>query len=242
MSLTYGGRLGLGKTDPDETLHVVGTSTVTSNAWFGNDVTIKGTLTASSLNLASFSGTLLGNVSTTTGISTFSNLKTSGNIIVSSGSSIGIGTTVPIVNLDVRERSGLFGFLGVGTNRFYDTETLSVQGTMLLTEGSIGIGTTAPLTIPGSGGIQIFQKGIDLYNSNLNVKTDGKIGFNTTIPKAIFDYGSVGSATTRPVMVIPNISNSTRNGIGQTPTGSMIFNTDSLKFQGYTGVGWTDFH
>src|SRR6056300_762304 len=30
MSLTYGGNLGLGKTNPDNTLHVVGTSTITS--------------------------------------------------------------------------------------------------------------------------------------------------------------------------------------------------------------------
>jgi len=240
MSLTYDGRLGLGKTNPDETLHVVGTSTVTGNAWFGSNVSIKGTLTASTFTLPSvISGS---NIYITSGISTFNNVTTTGNITVSSGSSIGIGTLVPIVHLDVRGRTGLFGFLGVGTNRLYNDETLSVQGTMLLTEGSVGLGTTAIFTASGSGGIQIFQRGIDLYNSNLNVKTDGKIGFNTTIPRAIFDYGSVGSATTRPVMVVPNISNSTRNGIGQTPAGSMIFNTDTLKFQGYTGVAWTDFH
>ena len=240
MSLTYDGKLGINKTNPDETLHVVGTSTVTGNAWFGSNVSIKGTLTASTFTLPSvISGS---NIYITSGISTFNNVTTTGNITVSSGSSIGIGTSVPIVHLDVRGRTGLFGFLGVGTNRLYNDETLSVQGTMLLTEGSVGLGTTAIFTASGSGGIQIFQRGIDLYNSNLNVKTDGKIGFNTTIPRAIFDYGSVGSATTRPVMVVPNISNSTRNGIGQTPAGSMIFNTDTLKFQGYTGVAWTDFH
>ena len=38
MALTYDGKLGIGRTLPDNTLHVVGTSTVTSNALFGNNV------------------------------------------------------------------------------------------------------------------------------------------------------------------------------------------------------------
>ena len=239
LDLTYDGKLGLGITNPTQTLHVVGTSTVTGNAFFGNNVTISGTLNAPNIVLPN---PYTGNISTTTGISTVNNLTAIGNITVSSGSSIGIGTTVPIVHLDVRGRTGLFGFLGVGTNRLYTDETLSIQGTALITDGSVGIGTTAMFTTSGSGGVQIFGKGIDLYNSSINVKTDGKIGFNTSFARAIFDYGNVGSATTRPVMVVPNINNSTRNGIGQTPTGSMIFNTDTSKFQGYTGVAWTDFH
>jgi hypothetical protein len=52
MSLTYGGKLGIGKTNPLETFEVVGTSTVTSNAFVGGnlkiagDVTVNGNLTA----------------------------------------------------------------------------------------------------------------------------------------------------------------------------------------------------
>jgi len=239
MSLTYGGRLGLGKTNPDETLHVVGTSTVTSSAWFGGDVTVSGTLRAGSLDITSFTGTLLGNVYTTTGISTFNILNTK-DIIVSAASSIGIGQASPIVDLDARNKRGLFGSIGIFTDVFYGTEVVALGGNVVSPSGGVGIGTTA--VNPFGGGVQLYNRRLDFYNSTLSLDNISKIGFNTTTPRAVFDYGSVGSATTRPVMVVPNISNSTRNGIGQTPAGSMIFNTDTLKFQGYTGVGWTDFN
>lgn len=243
MSLTYDGTLGLGKTNPDNTLHVVGTSTVTGNAFFGGAVTIKGALNATSLNLPTFTSQLIGNVYAASGISTFTRIETTSNVtLVSSGSSIGIGTTNPIASIDARDKKGLFGLLGVGTDRIYGTESLSINGTALITQGGIGVGTTAMLVGSGNGGNQFFNSSIDLHNTNINVKTDGSIGFNTTIPRSILDYGNVGSATTRPVIIFPNISASTRNGIGATPTGAVIFNTDTLKFQGYTGIAWTDFH
>ena len=240
MSLTYDGKLGINKTNPDQTLHVVGTSTVTGNAWFGNDVIINGTLSAGTLSLTSFSGTLLGNAYSTSGISTFNILDILGNVIVSGASSIGIGTTVPIVDLDVRNKRGLFGSIGIFTDVFYGSEVVSLGGNVVIPFGGVGIGTTS--VNPFGGGVQIYGQAVELYNATLNIKPTATIAFNSNNSRAIFDYGSVGSATTRPVMVIPNINNTTRNGIGQTPAGSMIFNTDTLKFQGYTGIAWTDFH
>ena len=56
MALTYGGKLGIGRTNPLETFEVVGTSTVTSNAFVGGnlkvggDVTINGDLNVSFAN------------------------------------------------------------------------------------------------------------------------------------------------------------------------------------------------
>jgi len=243
MSLTHTGDLGIGITNPSNTIHVSGTSTVTENAWFGSDVNIKGTLYVDSLNVSSINATLLGNVSTTSGISTFNKIQTNSNIcIISSGSSLGIGTINPIVGLDARGKRAFVGSIGIGTDIIYGTESLSLNGTLVQPSGGIGIGTTTPLTVFGSEGIQIFERSIGLFNSSINVRTTSSIGFNTTAPRAVVDFGNVGSATTRPVIVVPNISAITRNGIGQTPTGAMIFNTDTLKFQGYTGVAWTDFH
>ena len=240
MSLTYGGRLGLGKTNPDESLHVVGTSTVTGNAWFGSNVTINGTLTATSVNLPSLTGTLLGNVYTTTGISTFNNVTTSGNITVSAASSIGIGTTVPIVDLDARSKRGFFGTIGISTTVIYGSEVLSLGGNVVSPLSGVGIGTTS--LNPALGGVQIYGKRADLYNGALFLDTSSTIGFNTSIPKSIFDFSNVGSATTRPVVVFPNIDNSTRNGIGLTPSGSVIFNTTTSKLQVWTGTAWADLH
>ena len=76
----------------------------------------------------------------------------------------------------------------------------------------------------------------------MNLKSDSTVGFDTSDPKAVFDFSNVGAATTRPVMVVPNIDNTVITGIAETPTGSIIFNTTTSKFQGYTGVAWTDFH
>lgn len=240
MSLTYGGNLGLGKTNPDNTLHVVGTSTVTGNAFFGNDVTIIGTLSAASLSIPSVTGQLVGNVYASSGVSTFNNLTTA-NIRVSLGSSISLGGIQnPIADIDARNKIGLFGAIGIGTDKFYSSELISVNGNVLIPTGSIGIGTT--YINPSGALMQLYTPLIDLNGSQLNIKSDSTVGFNTVSPRAIFDFGNVGSATTRPVMVVPNISSTTRNGIGQTPTGSIIFNTFTSKFQGYTGVGWTDLH
>ena len=52
MSLTWDGNLGIGKTNPDETLHVVGTSTVTSNAYFGGDVEVTGTFNPTNITVS----------------------------------------------------------------------------------------------------------------------------------------------------------------------------------------------
>jgi hypothetical protein len=70
MSLTYEGKLGIGKTNPNETFHVVGTSTVTSNAYFGNNIYVKENIYFKSLK----EGVVETNTNVTNGISTFSTL------------------------------------------------------------------------------------------------------------------------------------------------------------------------
>ena len=72
MSLTYGGSLGLGVQSPTNTLHVVGTSTVTSNAFVGGNLTVAGTINGTINFPAILNGTNLYNSS---GISTFTNVR-----------------------------------------------------------------------------------------------------------------------------------------------------------------------
>lgn len=234
MSLTHGGSLGLGKTNPDNTLHVVGTTTVTGNAYFGSDVIITGNLLAGTISLPSLITET--NIFNTSGISTFNDLRTTGNISVGSSISIG-GITNPIASIDARNQIGLFGSIGVGTDKFYGSESFGISGTTLITEGGVGIGTT--YYNPSGAALQIYAPLIDLNGGHLNIKSDNTIGFNTGSPRAIIDFGNVGSATTRPVIVVPNISASTRNGIGQTPAGSTILNTTANELQSYINNSWT---
>jgi hypothetical protein len=42
-------------------------------------------------------------------------------------------------------------------------------------------------------------------------------------------------------MIVPRLTNAERVGLVTYP-GAFIFNLDELKFQGYTGIAWTDFH
>ena len=44
MTLTWDGNLGINQTLPTHKLHVVGTSTVTGNAWFGGNLTVAGSI------------------------------------------------------------------------------------------------------------------------------------------------------------------------------------------------------
>jgi len=227
MSLTYDGKLGLGITNPTTDLHVVGTSTVTGNAWFGGNVTVDGNLTGN----FTLQDIINSNVSVTTGISTFSTITTT---------NIGINSTSPSVAVDAQGSTGLFGKIGVATDGFTSSESFNVNGTALF--DSVGVGTTALVTSGTFGEIQLFDKIIEMNGGFLNVKNDSHIGFNTFSPRSVFDFGNVGSATTNPYMIMPTITTATRTGLGATVEGSIIFNTSTKKFQGYTGTAWVDLH
>ena len=235
MSLTYDGTLGIGKTNPDNTLHVVGTSTVTGNAFIGGNLTVAGAITGS----ITLEDTITSNTNVTSGISTFNDVEINSKLFVSVGSSIGIGTDAPIEGLDARTQTGLFLSVGVNTNLTYNNAVISADGNAVISSG-VGIGTTN--FDPSGAAIQSYAPLIDVNEGHLNIKSDSTVGFDTSDPKAVFDFSSVGAATTRPVMVVPNIDNTVITGIAETPAGSIIFNTTTSKFQGYTGVAWTDFH
>lgn len=233
MSLTYDGKLGLGITNPTTDLHVVGTSTITGNAWFGGDITVNGNINGT----IALPSVISSNTNVNSGISTFNNVQVDSKLLVSIGSSVGIGTDNPIVGLDAKNQIALFGSVGVNTDSIYSGTIISAYGNAVI-NGGLGINTD--YFDPGGATFQIHAPLTEFLNSS--IKTNATVGFDTSDPKAIFDFSNVGAATTRPVMVVPNINNATITGIAQTPAGSIIFNTTTLKFQGYTGIAWTDFH
>ena len=133
MSLTRGGNLGIGITNPEHKLSVQGISTFSSAAHFGANVTIEGTLTIGESITASLTGDVTGNVggniSTTTGISTFNNVK---------ASAVGIGTTSPRCVLDLGEAAASSsGFVLFPVTDTSGRNNLSPVGGGTTIEGSV---------------------------------------------------------------------------------------------------------
>lgn len=225
MSLTYDGKLGLGKTNPDNTLHVVGTSTVTGNAWFGGNVTISGSISGN----ITFPSVITTNINSS-GVSTFTTVSVSSTI---TSSYIGVGTDVIESGyiLDGQQGSAIFRTVGINTTDNY--ETLNVGGFAVL--NGVGIGTTSSHIESdfAVGEAQIHNSSMRLYGSSLIVKEDSKVGFNTNSPRSVLDYGLVGSATTNPYIIVTTIDTSTRAGLAQTVEGAIIYNSTTKKHQGY---------
>ena len=223
MTLTYGGRLGIGVTVPTDNLHVVGTSTVTGNSFAGgnisagNNIIAANQIQAASLSVPRVDSTLFGNVNSTSGISTFQSLKTTGTTQGTSAqfaTGVGIGVTASGVSLSINSAT---------SNRFTFTQggALRIKGTTL-------------------------NNGIDLEtNVNDGRVLFGAVGVGTTSPRAAVDFADAGKNTTiaayqnRMYMLPPKLTTSQRTGLS-TETGAVIYNTSTNKLQVYTGSAWAN--
>ena len=219
MTLTYEGNLGIGKTDPTEKLNVQGTSFFSDVATFNNGITITGALTAdvkgdlldlSDNTVFDVSEKLFfGNVNISSGISTFNE--------VSAGSTVSTDNIVIGGNTVSRSSTAHIITGNNEQNRFYVNDS-----------GAIGISTTVD------------------YGLNVGINAPSKfavlggVGVGTTAPRCAVDFADAGTVglSTFPYFLPPKISNTTRNGIGETVSGATIYNTDLNKLQVYTGSAW----
>lgn len=250
MTLTYGGKLGVGRTNPTETLEVVGTSTITSNLYVGGNSEILGTLSiGSGANKAVLGGAggILANVNlnNTTGITTLSQLNILGT------TRIGLGTNNPTVGLDGRSETALFNRIGVSTGISSFDAALLVDGNSGFTE-KVGIGTTSPLdeiNDPAngsldSGSLQVFGQ-TNIYNSSLIIRGVGYVGINSDLPIGPIDMRFANlTASLRGVFYPPVLTTAQRNAItpASVAAGAIIFNSSTGKHQGYDGSTWNDFY
>ena len=238
-SLTYDGKLGLGITNPTSNLHVVGTSTVTGNANFGSNVTISGNLTAGTITLPSLIANT--NIINSSGVSTFFDLNVNQNL---TAANIGIGTTLPISDFDARGQIALIGSLGINTSTA--KSVLDVSGVALFE--SIGIGTTNPANIEYEG-ISIIDRTVGVHDTAIVIKNTSLvlddytlIGIGTTVARSVIDFSDAGRGYPQQAFMLPpRLTDVQRAGLS-TVAGAFIFNLSVGKFQGYTGVAWTDFH
>jgi len=245
MTLTYQGDLGLGAPTPSHKLHVVGASTVTGNAWFGSNVSIAGNLSASAFVFPSLIDNV--NLNINSGISTFNQLRVESTLSV--GSSVGLSTLTPIVDLDARGLNQLVGAIGINTDYEYlgtASGSLIVGGQVNC--GGIGIGTTSIEYFTGTSGeiLAIYGPAASIdstfrvYNGFLVGDENSALGIGTHIPLCGVDFSKAGSGPSvanANFMRLPHATNAQRVGL-LTQTGAVLFNTDVEEYQAYGGNKW----
>ncbi len=232
MSLTYDGKLGINQTVPINTLHVVGTSTVTSHAYVGGNLSVGGNITGTFNWPSLLTGTNLNN---TSGISTFYDINVTRKV--------GISSALPAVDFDAKGKTALFGGIGINTtqNNLYGNELL-VQGNATFAS-TVGFGTTAPKTdlVGSTGLIQVHNNDIVILNGGISIDATSAsyIGIGTTSARATVDFSMVGGIGTTGYMLPPVISTAAQVGL-TTVFGGVVYNSTTNKLQCYTPTGWQD--
>ena len=229
--ITNDGKLGIAITNPAHQLHVVGTSTVTSNAFIGGNLSVGGTITGTLALGNVIEGT---NLLTTSGISTLNQVNFTG--------SVGFNSATPKVDVDFQTAVASFSGVGIGTTN--PGNRLKVVGTSFFE--TIGINTTAVKidTTHNPGGFQMIAERLYLYDSQLrfDLSRQSKIGFGTagdTLSGSL-DLRRAGGAIS-PWAFLPEMTTSVRNSkttaVGQNAsgigTGAVIYNTTTERVEIY---------
>ena len=229
MRLTYDGKLGINEDAPAHQLHVVGTSTVTSNAWVGGNLDVKGNVSVGGTisGTIAFTDAIESNINKTSGVSTVSVL----NVI----NGIGFNNNNPQTKLDFLSATAAFNTIGIGTTN--PATKLDVKGSAYIE--SIGINTN---TIKSDasfdvGNFQIAGSGIELFQSNLKLDTHSKVGVGTygDQPGGVVDLRK-GNGHLQPWVFVPHLTTTERNSktnaaTSGITTGAIIYNTTTDRVE-----------
>jgi hypothetical protein len=235
MTLTYDGKLGIGITNPVNAFHVVGIATISSDLYVGGNFASNGTITAGTGSNRITLGGSSSNIFQNTNLNNVSGITTLSQLNVTGVSSIGIGTDKPIVSLDARNRTALFGQIGINTTSVAPTVGLTVLSD-IISSGSVGLGTTNIANL----GIEIYNKDIRISNGTSFYNNLSRIGFNTALVVGALDMRNANlSASLRSPFYPPILTTSERDAInGNVLTGALIYNSTSSRLELFKGSAW----
>ena len=215
-----GGSLGIGQTNPEQTFHVVGTSTVTGNSFFGGTVSIRGNttvdanLSVDSLTVPSLNAHIIGNnakIHSTSGISTVAAFKATGVSTFSSSVTITDGNTFQVND---------------GVNRFFVSAS-----------GKVGIKTTA-------GEDDVTIAGDTLFKTSVSVGNTARcaVDFSEVVN---IQYNDGTNRSLAAYMLPPIVTTAQRNALvdgrvaGQPViNGAIVFNSDAGRLEIRQGNNW----
>ena len=240
LSLTHEGKVGVGKTNPDFNLEVVGTSTITSNLGVGGNVDVAGdiNLTGSITLPAIIDGS---NININSGISTFNNVAFG-------------GTTGHDGTVFAETATGFYNAIGVQTMTVPDTFNMRVVGKSQF--DFIGIGTTASpdnffnqSSVTTSGSLHIYNASVGLNSCSVQfdqgdiaIMPNATVGIGSTMPKSAVDFklaGSIGLNTVGRFLIPPTVNADEKVGL-QTIAGGIVYDSTLNKLQCFNGTTWNN--
>ena len=159
MTLTWDGKLGINQTVPTNTLHVVGTSTVTEDSWIGGNLSV-----AEDLSVAgNISGNItLGpiltntNLNNTSGITTLRQLNVTSDVGFDSAFAVRLGNAVAIGTDSVSTNYGLVVEQGLRADR------IEVQSSGGINANS-GIVTASEFVASGGFRMQGISTAVEIF-------------------------------------------------------------------------------
>jgi hypothetical protein len=196
MTLTYGGNLGLGVTNPTEKLKVVGVASITNNLYVGQNIigdsslTVSNNITATSGNITAGNNLIVNNITTLNGNTTIansSNLTVTGDLVVNGS----FNFNLPPIN----QTSGISTFFNLNIINNLGITTSSARADLDVLDGGgifglVGVGTTIPLSAID---FSSAGKNIDITTSFMlppKLTTSERVGLTTVEGALIYNTSS----------------------------------------------------